>query len=261
MNNDKNLLEVRNISKIYKNNNVILNDISFSLKLGQWVGVIGANGAGKTSLLQIIVGIGKKTDGEVVFNEKYYKKNPNEMLGFQFQQTSYPIGITVKNLIFLALRAKGSKVISSKKLEKISSKKEQKYNYIKKSDFKTMIRKYGLEKLYKKRANTLSGGERQKLNLVMSLINRPKFIIFDEFSTGLDQQARKEIIKDIMQNKKKQKTSGLVVSHHFDEIEQLCDFVIVLDKGELVNEESVASLVKKFGSISKYMDVILKGGK
>ena len=260
MNKTNKLLIVKNISKIY-GKDVILNDVSFSLGVGQWVGIIGANGAGKTSLLQIIAGLGKGTSGQVEFNSEYYTKKPNEMIGFQFQQTSYPIGITVRNLIFLAIRAKGSKVISEAKLKKINKNKEDKFNYILKKDLKSMIYKYGLKKLYKKRANTLSGGERQKLNLVMSLINRPKFIIFDEFSTGLDQQSRKEIMKDVIDNKKKQKTSGLVVSHHFDEIEQLCDFVIVLEKGNVINKESVSSLVNKFGSISKYMDDILNGGQ
>ena len=252
------ILKVNKITKTY-GKNVILNDISFDVKKGEWVGIIGHNGAGKTSLLQIIAGISKETSGSIEFNHKYYKKKPNEIIGFQFQQTSYPIGITVKNIVFLALRAKGSKVVSKKQLNKVKNK--ERYNYILKTDLDAMIEKYGLKKLYKKRANTLSGGERQKLNLIMSLINKPKFIIFDEFSTGLDQQARKEIIQEVIINKKEQNTSGLVVSHHFDEIEKLCDYVVVLDKGKMINKESVSSIVKKHKSISKYMDTILEGGK
>ena len=165
----------------------------------------------------------------------------------------------MKNIVFLALRAKGSKVVSEKRFKRLKG--NNKYNYIIKTELTAMIEKYGLKKLYRKRANTLSGGERQKLNLIMSLINKPKFIIFDEFSTGLDQQARKEIINEVLINKKEQNTSGLVVSHHFDEIEKLCDYVVVLDKGKMINKDSVSNIVKKHKSISKYMDTILKGGK
>ena len=251
------ILSVKNITKTY-GKDIILNDISFDMKKGQWVGIIGHNGAGKTSLLQIIAGISKESSGSIEFNREFYNKKPNEMIGFQFQQTSYPIGITVKNMIFLALRAKGSKLVSEKKIKK--AKENNRYNYILKSELKAMIEKFGLKRLYRKRANTLSGGERQKLNLVMSLINKPKFIIFDEFSTGLDQQARKEIIQEVIINKKEQNTSGLVVSHHFDEIEKLCDYVVVLHKGKMINKESVSSIVKRHKSISKYMDSILEGG-
>ncbi|MCK5867601.1 MAG: ABC transporter ATP-binding protein [Mycoplasmataceae bacterium] len=252
------ILNVNNITKMYGKKNIVLNDISFSMKKGEWVGIIGHNGAGKTTLLQIIAGLSDPTTGTIEFNDKYYEKKPNEIIGFQFQQTSYPIGITVKNMVYLALRAKGSKLISEKAFEKKND--TEKKNYILKSELKTMIEQYGLKKLYRKRANTLSGGERQKLNLIMSLINKPKFIIFDEFSTGLDQQARKEIIKEVIKNKEKQKSSGLVVSHHFEEIEQLCEYVVVLDKGNMINKTSVSDIVKKHGSISKYMDAILKGG-
>ena len=254
----KEILRVNEVTKIYGKNNVVLNNISFSMKSGEWIGIIGHNGAGKTTLLQIIAGLSKATGGTIEFNKEFYNKKPNEIIGFQFQQTSYPIGITVKNMVYLALRSKGSKLISKKTLEKKKNPNQE--DYILKSELKSMIEKYGLKKLYRKRANTLSGGERQKLNLIMSLINKPKFIIFDEFSTGLDQQARKEIIKEVIKNKKQQKSSGLVVSHHFDEIEQLCDYVVVLDGGNMINKSLVSEIVSKHGSISKYMDTILKEG-
>lgn len=254
----KEILKVNEVTKMFGKKSLVLSNISFSMKSGEWIGIIGHNGAGKTTLLQIIAGLSKPTSGTIEFNKDFYNKKPNEIIGFQFQQTSYPIGITVKNMVYLALRAKGSKLISKKALEK--KKDTSKNNYILKSELKAMIDKYGLKKLYRKRANTLSGGERQKLNLIMSLINKPKFIIFDEFSTGLDQQARKEIIKEVLKNKKQQKSSGLVVSHHFDEIEKLCEYVVVLDKGNMLNKTLVSEIVSKHGSVSKYMDIILKVG-
>lgn len=224
---NKKIIEVNKLVK--KFGNKIANDnISFSIQEGERLGIIGANGAGKTTLVEQLIGVSKPTKGKITYNFKYIK-TPQEKMGMQFQDSSYPEGLSVKDIIDFSLEIYGSS--------------------IKEKDLKEMLKKFQIEDFYKAKAKGLSGGQQQKLNVFLAIIHKPEVVILDEISTGLDISAREEIIGYIDEITKKEKMTTILISHQMSEIERLCSRVIVLSKGKVLYDDSVSNLKKKFKSL------------
>lgn len=238
----ENLLNVKNINKNVggRNGKNILDNVSFVLQKEDWIGIIGGNGAGKTSLVEIIAGINKQTSGTVDYNFEF-ERDFREQIGIQFQSLDFPFALTVKDMIKLA--------ISSRQVK------------ISKSDLNHVIEIFGIKEFYKKKANSLSGGQKQRVNILMSVIHKPQLLILDEFSTGLDIASRKQMIEIIKGLKQSMKISGLVITHHLSEIEELCNKMIILEDGKLIDTFNVSDIVKKYGSVNNYVSKhVLKGG-
>ena len=224
------VLRVKNLTKKF-GDFVALDNVSFDVKRGERIGLIGGNGAGKTTATEIIAGINKPTSGKLEFGFDFVS-NPKEGVGMQFQQSTYPSGLTVKDIISFA-----------KNLRKLD---------LDQKALKELLDVFQMRDFYNRKVRSLSGGQRQKLNILLSIIHNPKLVILDELSTGLDISARENIIKFTDELLKRNNMSAILISHHMAEIKALCSRIILLDNGKVVDDKSVEEIEKKYGSLSEY---------
>lgn len=235
----KKIIEVIDVVK--KFGHKVANDhISFDIYEGERVGLIGANGAGKTTLVEQLIGVSKPTSGKIKYNFKY-DITPQEQMGMQFQDSSYPEGLTVKDVIDFSLDIYGASI----------DKKELDY----------LLQVFQVKDFYKAKAKGLSGGQQQKLNVLLAVAHNPKIVILDEISTGLDISAREEIVGYVDKITRDKKMTTILISHHMSEIEQLCDRVIILSNGKVYAEETIANIKKKHGSLGEFMKEVIQEGR
>ncbi|WKX02780.1 ABC transporter ATP-binding protein [Candidatus Mycoplasma mahonii] len=230
------ILKVKNISKQFGSLKV-LDKVSFQMDKGEIIGLVGGNGAGKTTLSEIIAGIITPDSGTIKYIMDY-KETFKEKIGMQFQQFEYPSGLTVKDIISFARNLRKLKIANQ--------------------DLKELLKIFRMEPFYKRRVNNLSGGQKQKLNILISMIHDPEFLILDELSTGLDILSRDEIIKFTKKLLIQNKSSCILISHQMTEIEELCSRVIVLVDGKIAQDRKIKDIKKTRASLSDYIKDIIK---
>ncbi len=219
------VIKVKNLKKSY-GKKVIFENFNLTIRKGERVAFVAANGVGKSTLMEIIAQIKPINGGEVYLDSR-------AKLGIQFQDSNYPHGITVKNMINFYLdiyRIKLTKKMLDKELEF-----------------------FQLKDLFKKQIVFLSGGEKQRVNLFLALCNNPDIWFLDEITTGLDIKFRSIILRYIDQLLTKDKTL-LLVSHNSFEISQLCNRLIVLDLNTLICDISNEKIKSIFGSIEIFVE-------
>ncbi|MCR2032349.1 ABC transporter ATP-binding protein [Anaerofustis stercorihominis] len=215
-------IEVKNLSKSYNGVSVV-KSLSFDVKKGEVFGLLGANGAGKSTTIECILGTRPMDSGSAFIlgmEAKSERKKIFEAVGVQFQETNYPDKIKVWELC-----------------------EETESLYKNTKDYNILLKEFGL---YDKRKNyiaELSGGQKQKLFIVLALIPDPKAVFLDELTTGLDTKARRDVWKCLLDLKKKGLTIFLT-SHFMDEVEELCDNILILKNGKEVYSGSVDDAVK-----------------
>ena len=224
------VLQVKNITKKFGSFEA-LKGVSFEVARGERIGLIGGNGAGKTTVSEIIAGINKPTSGSVIYGFEF-DETPKEGIGMQFQQSTYPSGLTVKDIISFA-----------RNLRKLDMTNKELIG---------LLRVFQMEDFYGRKVRSLSGGQRQKLNILLSIIHNPKLVILDELSTGLDISAREEIIDFTDDLLTANNMSAILISHHMAEIKALCTKVVVLDNGEVRDIRLVSDIEKEHGSLGAY---------
>lgn len=205
-------IKVEHLSKSYGNLKVIDN-LNLSVKSGTVYGLLGANGAGKSTTIECVLGIKKADTGTVSILEHDPKKDRTHLfqkVGVQFQESSYQAEIKVGELC-----------------------EETACLYKNPADWQKLCREFGIGDKLKSEVKNLSGGQRQKLFIVLALIPNPELVFLDELTTGLDTKARREVWKMLS----KLKDEGLTIfltSHFMDEVEVLCDEICILKKGKAV---------------------------
>ncbi|QEH61486.1 ABC transporter ATP-binding protein [Spiroplasma chinense] len=218
------LVKLTDVTKDYGKKNVLKN-INLEIKKGDRIGIIGPNGGGKSTLSEIIAGIRKPTSGSI-------EKKDDLVLGIQFQESKYPIGITVIDMIKYYLDTFSIEMKESELLE--------------------LMRIYQILGFQNKFVQSLSGGQQQRLNILLGLIHNPDLVIFDEVSTGLDIEVRSQILDFIKEKIVKTDKSLILVTHSMSEIEELCNKYIYIHRGEIRDSGSVESIVKEHGSVHDY---------
>ncbi len=202
-----------------------VDNISFSVNKCEIFGIIGSNGAGKTSTVECIEGLRKPTSGRISvmgFDPWKDRKKLQEIMGVQLQDTSYQE------------RAKVYEIC-----ELFSS------FYNNPMPYNELLGAMGLEEKRKSYISKLSGGQRQKLAIVLSLISNPKLVFLDELTTGLDPKARRQMWDMIL----KLRENGLtivIVSHFMDEVETLCDRIAIMSKGHIENIGTIGSIISEY---------------
>jgi ABC-2 type transport system ATP-binding protein len=225
-------LEIKNISKRYSDQQALI-DVSFSLKKGDIVGFLGPNGAGKTTLMKIITSILQQDSGVITING--YNTQTNEI------STKRQIGYLAENnpLYKDMLVTEYLDFIAS--LYKIDNKKD-KVNEI--------INKTGLNGEIKKRIEELSKGYKQRVGIAAALVHDPKVLILDEPTTGLDPNQLVEIRK-LIQEVGKEKIV-LLSTHILQEIPKICNHIIIINKGKIVENAKTQDLIKTKNNLEKH---------
>lgn len=221
----QNIIELKNLIKTY--DKVVLKDININFQKGERIALVGANGSGKTTLSEIIADIRKPSKGKVLKNKKV-------AVGIQFQDTRFPFGITVMDMIKYYLKSFNIEM-NAKEL----------YD---------LLITYQIDDFKNKFISDLSGGQQQRLNILLAMIHKPDVIILDEVSTGLDIQVREEIFQFIKKEILNQDITIILVTHMMDEVERFCHRLIFLHEGIIVEDEKVAILMQKHQSIQKYVE-------
>lgn len=209
-------IKINQITKKY-DDVIALDKVDISIPDGATVGVIGHNGSGKTTFLEILSGLKSFDSGEMNYKADIQFK---QKLGIVLQNTSFYDDAKVDELL---------KLFSSFYKEPVD------LDYIRKA---AKIENYD-RKFYK----SLSGGMKQKVNIALALVNDPKLLILDEPTTGLDPLARVELWEIIRGLSKK--STILVSSHYMDEIEKNCDFLVFLKGGKVVECGYLKEILEK----------------
>ncbi|MEL6528316.1 MAG: ABC transporter ATP-binding protein [Pseudomonadota bacterium] len=215
-------ITVRSLTKKY-GKLTALDNVSFSIPRGEAAAVIGQNGAGKTSLVEIIVNLRKATSGSVSIFGHDVPSNPKivSTIGVQLQEAALFPHVRVGRYMKLYSDLYGVP-----------------------RDYGDLVERLGLTDHLKKRLSELSGGLKQRALLAFALINDPEILILDEPSTGLDPIAREELWTFVENWQRDGDRTLLLTSHFMDEVERLCSRVIVIAQGQIVADGSVPSLLE-----------------
>jgi ABC-2 type transport system ATP-binding protein len=214
------VVEVSNLVKSYKGVQAV-DDVSFSIEKGHCFGLLGPNGAGKTTTIEIMEGIIKATSGQVLYSGKAISEDISQQIGIQFQSTALQDFLTVQETLNLFTSFYDNTIPHNKLIELC--------------DLKDFLDRDN---------RLLSGGQRQRLLLALALINDPEIIFLDEPTTGLDPQARRNFWQLIKNIKARNKTV-ILTTHYMDEAQQLCDDVVIMDNGKIIESGTPNNLLAK----------------
>lgn len=220
------LLKIQNLNKSFGNKKV-LNNINFTVQQGHIIGLIGANGAGKTTIMKAILGI-LSFDGKITINDKdvsIRQHQPLQSVGALIEYPGLYPYLTGREQLRLFSTGKD---------------REQKVNNI--------ISKLRMDHFADQKTKGYSLGMKQKLGVGLALLNNPQFVILDEPMNGLDPKATKDL-RDLIVQEKQNGVTFLISSHILSELQRIADDVIVINHGEIVTSTTMDNLLaanKKF---------------
>jgi lipooligosaccharide transport system ATP-binding protein len=225
------LIHARGLTKTY-GDFVAVDGINFDVAKGESFGFLGPNGAGKSTTMRIIGATSVRTSGTLTILGKDPEVNGPQIrahLGVVPQQDNLDNELTVSENIFIYGRYFGlSSSFINKKIPEL-------------------LEFAQLEEKKNVKVEALSGGMKRRLTIARSLVSEPDILMLDEPTTGLDPQAR-HILWDRLFRLKEQGVTLLITTHYMDEAEQLCDRLIVMDKGKIMAEDSPAQLIKTYST-------------
>ena len=218
------MIEVKNVTKKYGNFYAVRN-INFEVRDGEIVGFLGRNGAGKSTTMNMITGFIEPTEGDIIVDGYDIERKPKKvkkLIGYMPEGTPLYSDLTVKEFVSYMADLK------------LIPKKE------KKEAVKKAIEETGLEKVQNNLTRNLSRGYKQRASMAGAIVGDPKILILDEPTVGLDPKQVIEI-RELIKSFRKNHTV-LISSHILSEISQLCEKVIIIDKGEIVAVDSTKHL-------------------
>ncbi len=218
-------VEVRGLAKAYDGRTVV-DDVTFTVEEGEIFAILGPNGAGKTTTVESIAGLRTPDAGSVrVFGHDPVadRGRVRDVLGVQLQESSFQDKLTAREIIdtYRGL-------------------------YPDPLDTEQLLGQLGLDRVASTRYAQLSGGQQQRVSIAVALVGRPRVVILDELTTGLDPQARREtwgLVEDLRDSG----VTVLLVTHFMEEAERLADRLALLDRGRLVAIDTPAGLVDGAG--------------
>jgi lipooligosaccharide transport system ATP-binding protein len=225
------LIVARGLTKTYGDFTAV-DGIDFDVAKGESFGFLGPNGAGKSTTMRIIGATSVRTSGTLTILGKDPEVNGPQIrshLGVVPQQDNLDSELTVSENIFIYGRYFG---LSSRFINK---------------KIPELLEFAQLEEKKDTKVEALSGGMKRRLTIARSLVSEPDILMLDEPTTGLDPQAR-HILWDRLFRLKEQGVTLLITTHYMDEAEQLCDRLIVMDKGKIMAEDSPAQLIKTYST-------------
>ena len=223
-------LEIKNLVKTF-NSILAVDNISFEIEKNKTLGLLGPNGCGKTTSIGMMLGLITPTSGKIFINEiRLEPKNRITLLSLMNFASPYielPKKLTVKQNLEIYARLYGVKKISDRILE--------------------MTDDLNLKDFLNKKTGELSSGQKNRVSLAKSLINKPKLLFLDEPTASLDPDVGDFVREYLEKYKKKNELTILLASHNMKEVERLCDKIVMMKKGKIVDKGTCDELINKHG--------------
>ena len=225
----ENIIEVKNLNKIY-DKIIAVKDLTFEINKGKIIGLLGPNGCGKTTTIAMILGLLKPTSGEVIIKGKNIEKeriNLLEKMNFISPYVELPKKLTVEENL---------KVYAD--LYGVTNANEKIYE---------LVNELRLNKFLKKKTGELSSGQKNRISLAKALINDPEILLMDEPTASLDPDTGDFVRSFIEHYSSKTNVTILLASHNMNEVERLCDSVMMMKDGTIVDTGKSQELILRHG--------------
>ena len=223
-------IEIKNLTKFYANY-LAVNNINFHIEQYKTVGLLGPNGCGKTTTIGMMLGLVTPSNGEIIIEKKNINSFKRDQILKRFNFASpyieLPKKLTVRQNLEIYGRFYGVDNLSNR-INEISSDLD-------------------IKNFFERKTGELSSGQKNRVSLAKSLINKPEILLLDEPTASLDPDIG-DFIRGYIENyKSKNKITILLASHNMSEVERLCDSVIMMKKGKIIDNGTCESLIKKHG--------------
>ena len=222
-------IEINSLNKKYKNTLAVKN-INFKIKKGTIVGLLGPNGCGKSTTIGMMLGLIKPTSGEVIINNKNIENNRTDLLqkiNFISPYIELPKKLTIEENLKVYGRMYGVKNLNEKIAE--------------------LTERLNLTEFKKRKTGELSSGQKNRVSLAKALINDPEILLLDEPTASLDPDVGDYVRGIIEKFSSDNKKTILIASHNMNEVERLCDEVMMMKNGEIIDKGKSSDLVDKHG--------------
>ncbi|AHI53614.1 ABC transporter ATP-binding protein [Spiroplasma sabaudiense Ar-1343] len=219
------ILKVNNLKKAY-GKKTVLNDVSLEIIKGDRIAIIGPNGCGKTTFCETIAGILNYQSGQIV-------KTDSLIIGMQLQGNIAPKNIKVWDFIKYYLDVYNIDW-SNEVLEK-------------------EFQKFAITDVIDKDVSKLSGGQQQKVNIFLSILNNPDLLILDELATGLDIEIVDTIYENLDRFLLDKEKTLLLISHNMEEIQNFSDKILFMNGGEITSINNTVDVIKEYGSVKDFV--------
>ena len=223
-------IEIKKLTKTY-NNYQAVNNISFEIEKNKTVGLLGPNGCGKTTTIGMMLGLVSPSAGKILIENKeikYFKRDEIlKRFNFASPYVELPKKLTVKQNLEIYGRLYGIKNLK----ERIND----------------ISRDLDIKSFFERKTGELSSGQKNRVSLAKSLINKPEILLLDEPTASLDPDIGDFIRSYIQEYKLKNKVTILLASHNMSEVERLCDSVIMMRKGKIIDKGTCKQLIDNHG--------------
>ena len=223
-------IEIKELTKIY-NNYIAVDKINFEIEKNKTVGLLGPNGCGKTTTIGMILGLVSPSEGKILIENKNVNSFKRDEILKRFNFASPYVELPKKLTVKQNLEIYG-------RLYSIDNLYERIYEISHDLDIKSF---------FDRRTGELSSGLKNRVSLAKSLINKPEILLLDEPTASLDPDIGDFIRSYIQEYKTKNKITVLLASHNMNEVERLCDSVIMMKKGKIIDSGTCKELIKKHG--------------
>ena len=223
-------IQVKNLSKKF-NDTVAVNNINLNIEKNKTLGLLGPNGCGKTTTIGMLLGLIKPSDGEIIIDGKnlneYSRDEILVRINFASPYIELPKKLTVQQNLEVYGRLYGIKNLEER-IEEISEDLD-------------------IKNFFKKKTGELSSGQKNRVSLAKSLINKPEILLLDEPTASLDPDIGDFIRSYIQDYQSKNHVTILLASHNMSEVERLCDSIIMMKKGKIIDKGTCEQIIKKHG--------------
>jgi len=223
-------LEVKNLVKKF-NSTIAVNNISFEIEKNKTLGLLGPNGCGKTTSIGMMLGLITPTSGQIFMNgitlEPKNRISLLNSINFASPYIELPKKLTVKQNLEIYARLYGVKKFT----DRISE----------------MVENLNLKNFLNKKTGELSSGQKNRVSLAKSLINKPKLLFLDEPTASLDPDVGDFVREYLEKYKKNNELTILLASHNMNEVKRLCDSIVMMKEGQIVGKGTCEELIKKHG--------------
>jgi len=223
-------IQIKNLSKKYKDT-IAVNNINFSIEKNKTLGLLGPNGCGKTTSIGMMLGLIKPTSGEILIDNKnidsFKRDEILSRINFASPYIELPKKLTVRQNLEVYGRLYGIKDLKGR-IDEISEDLD-------------------IKNFFNRNTGELSSGQKNRVSLAKSLINKPEILFLDEPTASLDPDIGDFVRTYIQKYRSKNQVTVLLASHNMNEVERLCDSIIMMKNGEIIDRGTCEEIIKKHG--------------